>query len=144
MSLRTVFNCFGLVVLTCLFCQCTEDLGEVDSSVRASNLVFGKCDHRNHMNQKDRQCREWTGVGFENYDLESSCDAIDDGTFAMGSCPQGNLVGICILNQGQFLETLFYYYDDAWDELEASDSCENKDLVDITGESPSRWLPASP
>lgn len=144
MSLKKINKCFILVGFSFVLCHCEGDSVDSDSIARASNVVFGKCDHRTHSDPAQRHCREWTGSGFENFDLEVSCNAIDQGAFAMGSCPEGNLVGICVLNEGQFFETLFYYYSDAWNEIAASDSCENKDLTDITGSSPSRWLPASP
>ena len=110
----------------------------------ASSINFGKCDHRNHMDPQYRHCREWTGPGFETHDVESDCEKIDDGKFAMGSCPNGNLVGTCTINWGQLFEMRFFYYDDTWDEMAAADSCENKEFENIVSDAPSRWQTASP
>ncbi len=143
MKIRTIV--YGLCYLSAslILCQCSEDGETVDSSVRSSSALFGKCDHRTHPDPTNRQCREWTGSGFADADLEVSCDGIVNGIYAEGFCPLGNLVGVCVLNAGKFLETKFYYYSDDWDEASAEESCNKKDLTEVTGNTSSTWLSES-
>ena len=131
-----------LMSLTLINCSSGGD-GDGSSTERSSSFLFGKCDHTEHTDVKQRQCREWTGSGFANFDLSVSCKAIDNSNFAEGFCPLGGLVGVCILNGGQGFETKFYYYQEDWDATMAEDSCNKKDLTDITDNTPSRWIPAN-
>ncbi len=141
MKIRTIVFSFFYVSISLVLCQCSDGEGGVDSNVRSSSALFGKCDHTTHPDPTNRQCREWTGSGFENFDLQVSCDGIVNGIYAEGFCPLGNLVGVCVLNAGKFLETKFYYYSEDWNEVSAEENCNDKDLMETTGNTSSTWLP---
>lgn len=117
-----------------LLVHCSNNLS-TDETTQAANeqKIFGTCDHTGHSSQNQRQCREWIGDGFEAFDLSVSCNAIESGVFSEEDlCSTDNLLGVCVMNEGEALETRFYYYSDQWNESSAGANCSTKAIGEIS------------
>ena len=117
-----------------LLVHCSKSTNSGDLTQAANDQkIFGTCDHTGHSSQNQRQCREWIGEGFEEFDLSVSCNAIESGVFSEDDlCSTANLLGTCVMNEGGDLETRFYYYADQWNESSAGANCATKAIGEIS------------
>lgn len=89
------------------------------------------CDDRKRADPTRRQCQEYFGTD----DLRAICAAVESGECLPTKCPDEDLVGVCVMNEGGESGAKFYYYSADWDATSAEDHCMTRDRTAVDGPS---------
>ena len=132
-----------------LNCGASDPKSEISQSSQLpgsgsnSTGFYGACDYTSSTIKDNQRCREWTGDGFAGFDLQVSCEYESlpggPGVYADLHCTTENLIGICVLDEGESIEFNYYYYGDILTLGDAHANCEDAATTDIGGQIDSKF-----